>query len=85
MQDTDAGFAYDAVWTLAMALNKTEEYLRETKSRLSIDNFTYANTEVMEYFNRSLEETNFTGVTVSRPGSNVMGKGSVCVAIEPAN
>lgn len=66
MQDTDAGFAYDAVWTLAMALNRTEEYLRETKSGLSIDSFTYASTEVMEYFNRSLEETNFTGVTVSR-------------------
>jgi len=66
LQDTDAGFAYDAVWTLAMALNRTEEYLRETKSWLSIDNFTYSNTEVMEYFNRSLEETNFTGVTVSR-------------------
>ena len=68
-----------------MALNRTEEYLRETKSQLSIDNFTYANTEVMEYFNRSLEETSFTGVTVSRPGSNVMWKGSVCAAVELAN
>lgn len=66
MQDTHAGFAYDAVWALAMALNRTEEYLRETKSRLSIDSFTYANKEVMEYLNRSLEETNFAGVTVSR-------------------
>jgi len=49
-----------------MALNRTEEYLRETKSWLSIDNFTYSNTKAMEYFNKSLEETNFTGVTVSR-------------------
>ena len=49
-----------------MALNRTEKYLRETKSWMSIDNFTYTNTEVMEYLNRSLAETNFAGVTVSR-------------------
>ncbi|KAL9965837.1 hypothetical protein ACROYT_G029691 [Oculina patagonica] len=63
LNETDGGFAYDAVWAIALALNRTEEYLKENKSLLSIDNFTYTNKVVMEYFKRSLEETNFTGVT----------------------
>ena len=64
-----------------MALNKTEEYLRETKSWLSIDSFTYANAEVMEYFNRSLEATNFAGVTVSTrdKSSQLLWWGGVCL------
>ena len=66
LKETDGGFAYDAVWAIVLALNRTEKILKETKSPLSIDNFTYANTDIMEYFNRSLEETNFTGVTVSQ-------------------
>ena len=62
---TDGGFAYDAVWAIALALNRTEKHLREIKSPLSIENFTYVNTDIMEYFNKSLKETNFSGVTVS--------------------
>lgn len=63
LKSTDAGFAYDAVWTIAIALNRTEEYLNRKKSPLSINNFTYVDKELVKHFKVVIEETNFTGVT----------------------
>lgn len=57
---------YDVVWVLVMVLNSIEEYFREIKLWLLIDSFIYVNVEVMEYFNRFLDEINFIGVIVSK-------------------
>jgi len=54
------------VWTIAIALNRTEEYLNRKKSPLSINKFTYVDKELVEHFKVVIEETNFTGVTVSK-------------------
>lgn len=63
--EADGGFAYDAVWAIALALKRTEEHLRRLTPPLFINNFTYVNADIMEHFNRSLKEINFEGVTVS--------------------
>ena len=65
LQLTDAGFAYDAMWTIATALNRSEEYLKKMKPSLSIKNFTYMSKAMTELFKNAINETNFIGVTVS--------------------
>ena len=62
---TDAGFAYDAMWTIATALNRSEEYFKKMKPSLSIKNFTYMSKAMTEHFKNGINETNFIGVTVS--------------------
>ena len=65
LQSTDAGFAYDAMWTIATALNRTEDCFKRVKSSLSINNFTYKTKEITEHFKKAINQTNFIGVTVS--------------------
>ena len=65
LQLTDAGFAYDAMWTIATALNRSEEYFKKMKPSLSIQNFTYMSKAMTEHFKNAINETNFIGVTVS--------------------
>ena len=62
---TDAGFAYDAMWTIATALSRSEEYFNEMKFPLSITNFTFMSKAMTEHFKNAINETNFIGVTVS--------------------
>lgn len=63
LKNTDAGFAYDAVWTIAVALNRTEQYFRSINSDHSIGNFSYADNQTVEYLKTAIQETKFTGVT----------------------
>ena len=65
LQSTDAGFAYDAMWTIATALNRSEEYFKKMKPSLSIKNFTYMSKAMTEHFKNAINETNIIGVTVS--------------------
>ena len=65
LQLTDAGFAYDAMWAIANALNRSEEYFKKMKPSLSIKNFTYMSKAMTEHFKNAINETNFIGVTVS--------------------
>ena len=62
---TDAGFAYDAMWAIATALNRSEEYFKKMRPSLSIKNFTYMSKAMTEHFENAINETNFIGVTVS--------------------
>ena len=62
---TDAGFAYDAMWAIATALNRSEEYFKKMRPSLSIKNFTYMSKAMTEHFKNAINETNFIGVTVS--------------------
>ena len=65
LSKTDGGFAYDAVWAIALALKKTEEHLRRLNPSQSIVNFTYVNEDIMKQFKSYLNKTQFQGVTVS--------------------
>ena len=69
-------FAYDAIWALALALNKTEGQMKSNISipdcqglqgytNISLDQFQYSNAKMSCYLKTNLQATNFTGVTVS--------------------
>ena len=69
-------FAYDAIWALALALNKTEEQIKTNISipdcqglngyiNITLDQFQYSNAKMSCYLKANLQATNFTGVTVS--------------------
>ncbi|KAL5493728.1 hypothetical protein EMCRGX_G014948 [Ephydatia muelleri] len=67
-------FAYDAIWALALALNKTEEQIKTNISipdcqglngyiNITLDQFQYSNAKMSCYLKANLQATNFTGVT----------------------
>lgn len=60
-------FTYDGVWSLALALDKTQEELRQNGSNLTLDMFEYFNKtpEISEAIERHLSNTSFAGVSVS--------------------
>lgn len=60
-----SGFAYDAVWTIAYALNKTEKELVQHGYNLTLDSFDYFEANnLSNVIARHLVETDFAGVSV---------------------
>ncbi|KAK2188045.1 hypothetical protein NP493_146g03044 [Ridgeia piscesae] len=57
----EAPLAYDAVWALALALNKTQTTLVKKNQKLS--DFTYSNQDIMKEIYRAMNGTNFLGVS----------------------
>jgi len=72
-----SGLAYDAVWTLALALNETQEmFLRNFNvseigcdgldgGLVPLEQFNYSNGVMGCVIRWNLQQTNFTGVSVS--------------------
>ena len=64
--------AYDSVWTLALALNKTMNMINTNDTLdcgttpLPLEDFTYNNSTTACLIRRNLESTNFMGLSVSR-------------------
>ena len=64
--EDESAFMFDAVWTAALALNRTETRLRNSNLTLSLTNFTYD--DVHNISGMIYEEAlnvNFFGLTVS--------------------
>ena len=59
---TDAGYAYDAVLAIALALNSSNQRLHKAGSGL--ENFTYTDGRAAQTFKSELLNTKFVGVTV---------------------
>ncbi|XP_071485505.1 gamma-aminobutyric acid type B receptor subunit 1-like [Diadema antillarum] len=57
----EAPLAYDAVWALALALNKTQTRL--ANSSLRLENYTYANKEIANEIYMALNSSNFEGIS----------------------
>lgn len=64
----EAPLAYDAIWAIAMALNKTIERL--AKMGMSLDEFNYENKEITEIIKSELQKVNFLGVSGETEMSN---------------
>lgn len=62
----EAPLAYDAVWALALALNKTVGPLRARGRRL--EDFNYNNKDITAEIYRALNTSSFEGVSVSNNG-----------------
>ena len=60
----DAAYMYDAIWTAALALNKTESRLN--KKNLSLKNFTYMDEyNISAVIYKEILKVEFFGLTVS--------------------
>jgi gamma-aminobutyric acid type B receptor len=59
----EAPLAYDAVWSVALAFNKTMERLKMRKR--SLKDFTYTDKEIAEEIYAAMNSTQFLGVSVS--------------------
>nr|XP_034841362.1 gamma-aminobutyric acid type B receptor subunit 1 [Maniola hyperantus] len=57
----EAPLAYDAVWSVALAFNKTMEKLE--KNGLSLKNFTYTNKKIADDIYEAINSTSFLGVS----------------------
>lgn len=60
----EAPLAYDAVWALALALNKTVAPLQAKGRRL--EDFNYNNQDITSEIYRALNTSSFEGVSVSK-------------------
>ena len=61
----EAPLAYDAIWALALALNKTSAEL--VKKGLRLEDFNYNNKNITDEIYRALNSSAFEGVSVRCP------------------
>ena len=60
----DSAYAFDAMWTVALALNRTESYLKN--QGLSLKNFSYDDEyNISDIIYKEALEVEFFGLTVS--------------------
>lgn len=64
------GQLYDAVWSIALGLNATEERLGQINS--SLKDFNYRNIQIRKIFMQELDKLSFYGTTVSMQIMEIM-------------
>lgn len=63
----EAPLAYDAVWSVALAFNKTMESLKKKGHKhRSLKDFTYTDREIADEIYSAMNSTSFLGVSVSK-------------------
>lgn len=62
LQDVHRGYAYDAVWAMALALNRT---ISKMPPGTALDKVPYGDRNFTGALTEALRRTNFSGVTVS--------------------
>ena len=63
----EAPLAYDAIWALALALNKTSG--GDGRSGVRLEDFNYNNQTITDQIYRAMNSSSFEGVSVSSRGS----------------
>ena len=58
------GFVYDAVWTIALALNSSISMLSD-RGLGKLEDFTYGSSEMADVFTEAIAAVSFQGVSVS--------------------
>lgn len=61
----EAPLAYDAVWSVALAFNKTMDQTKGKKKHRSLKDFTYTDRETADEIYAAMNSTSFLGVSVS--------------------
>ena len=59
----NTGYVYDAVWTIALALNSSVSILEE-RGLGKLEDFTYDSVEVADVFTEAIMNTRFQGISV---------------------
>ena len=66
--DTDVflnvGYVYDAVWTIALALNSSISILEE-RGLGRLEDFTYESVDISDIFSEAIANLSFEGISVS--------------------
>lgn len=70
----EAPLAYDAVWSVALAFNKTMERLKTKDKPRSLKDFTYTDRDIADEIYAAMNSTQFLGVSVSCH-AGAMGRG----------
>lgn len=60
----EAPLAYDAVWSVALAFNKTMQKLKEMNVGKNLKDFTYTDKEIANTIYAAMNSTQFLGVSV---------------------
>lgn len=60
----EAPLAYDAVWSVALAFNKTMEQLKRKAKRRTLKDFTYTDADTAGEIYAAMNSTSFLGVSV---------------------
>lgn len=60
----EAPLAYDAVWSVALAFNKTMEQLKRKDKKRSLKDFTYTESDIAGEIYAAMNSTSFLGVSV---------------------
>lgn len=60
----EAPLAYDAVWSVALAFNKTMEQLKRKDKKRSLKDFTYTDGDIAGEIYAAMNSTSFLGVSV---------------------
>lgn len=60
----EAPLAYDAVWSVALAFNKTMERLKNKDKPRSLKDFTYTDRDIADEIYAAMNSTQFLGVSV---------------------
>ena len=58
------GYVYDAMWTIALALNSSISVL-EKRGLGRLENFTYDSVEMADVFKEAIANVSFPGISVS--------------------
>ena len=58
------GYVYDAVWTIALALNSSISILEERELG-RLEDFTYESVEMADVFTEAVANVSFKGISVS--------------------
>ena len=58
------GYVYDAVWTIALALNSSMSMLEE-RGLGRLEDFTYESSEMADVFTDAIAKVSFPGISVS--------------------
>ena len=58
------GYVYDAVWTIALALNSSISILEE-RGLGRLEDFTYDSVEMADVFTEAVKDVSFEGISVS--------------------
>ena len=60
----NVGYVYDAVWTIALALNSSISILEE-RGLGRLEDFTYESVEMADIFSEAIANLSFEGISVS--------------------
>ena len=58
------GYVYDAIWTIALALNKSISILEE-RGLGRLEDFNYSSVEMADVFKEAVASSDFPGISVS--------------------